>query len=288
MEIGSEKMLQIAGGYGLFLKQQWLSENRDKLIVIPLENWIDPTPRATSDFDLLLGLEFISDTTTNTTIPQILEAHGFVVTEKPGGQRWQFVKKTSSELMILAELHAPTPGPDREDLRADEVRVKPKPSLRGRGVHARHNEEAIGAVMFPFLFNLEAVPLAVPNPVTWVVMKLTAMSDFWIKAHDSNSAAESRAFARKQAEKHAQDVCRVVAMMSMEERDRVPVILEAVRESAPFLNAAEIFAGAFQIDGWALELVSRYWEVNDLATILGILETWMLTESTLQEQTPRD
>jgi len=76
--------------------------------------------------------------------------------------------------------------------------------------------------------------------------------------------------------------------MSMEERDRVPVILEAVRESAPFLNAAEIFAGAFQIDGWALELVSRYWEVNDLATILGILETWMLTESTLQGQTPRD
>ena len=31
--------VQLAGGYGLFLKQQWLLVNRSKPIIIPLETW---------------------------------------------------------------------------------------------------------------------------------------------------------------------------------------------------------------------------------------------------------
>ena len=38
--------IQIAGGYGLYLKQQWLRENPERQIVIPLAQWIDATPVA--------------------------------------------------------------------------------------------------------------------------------------------------------------------------------------------------------------------------------------------------
>jgi len=279
LELGAGEMFQIAGGYGLFLKQQWLLANRDEAIVIPLEQWIDPAPRATSDFDLLLGLEFIADRSTNLKVESILQENGFEMTEKPLGQRWQFVKTISDEKTILAELHAPTPAPTHDDLRTEKVRIKPRPSQKGEGVHGRHNREAVGAEMFPFRFSLEAVPLAVPNPVTWTVMKLTAMADFWRRANDSELSPERRSRARDQAEKHAQDVGRIVAMMTIEERDQAAEILETIRKTEPFQKAATIFEVAFRSEGWAMLLVHEKWASEDLETIIDVLRTWFAGNS---------
>ena len=51
----------VAGGYGLFLKQQWLLESDTERIVIPLEGWQDAVPRATKDMDLVVSLDLISE-----------------------------------------------------------------------------------------------------------------------------------------------------------------------------------------------------------------------------------
>ena len=44
----------VAGGYGLFLKQRWLSEESSSRTVVPIQNWRDATPRVTKDVDLVL------------------------------------------------------------------------------------------------------------------------------------------------------------------------------------------------------------------------------------------
>ena len=49
----------IAGGYGLFLKQLWLRDNQEIKIVVPLESWLDVTPRITKDLDLVVSLDLI-------------------------------------------------------------------------------------------------------------------------------------------------------------------------------------------------------------------------------------
>ncbi len=51
----------VAGGYGLFLKQRWLSSQASLPTVVPIQNWLDTTPRVTKDVDLVLGLDLIKD-----------------------------------------------------------------------------------------------------------------------------------------------------------------------------------------------------------------------------------
>ena len=273
-DLGAGEMLLIAGGYGLFLKQQWLSKNLDVATVTALDRWIDPAPRATSDMDFLLGLEFIAHEETNPEVLRLLKERGFEETGNPRGKRWQFVKAISEEKDILVELHAPTPGPEYEDLKAGEIRVSRKRSLGEAGINARHNQEAEGAEMLPFSFSLEGVPLTVPNPVAWTVMKLTAMADFWEKASSPGGLPDDRTKARKQAEKHARDVCRSVAMMTEHERGNSERILENIRQSESFRKACEIYKRAFHTDGWALELVRDQWQDEDFDVIRDLLDSW--------------
>ena len=161
-----------------------------------------------------------------------------------------------------------------EHLRTEDVRIKHKPSLGSQGVHGRHNKEAVGCALHPFSFECDSVSLAVPNPVTWSVMKLTAMNSFWNEANKPDEKHERRARLRKQAEKHAQDVCRTVAMMTIEERDHAEEVVEAIGETEPYKKAAGIISDAFLDRAWAGELVREYWQAEDLEIIHGILGSW--------------
>jgi hypothetical protein len=69
----------VAGGYGLFLRQQWLLEQLTAPIAIPFERWADAAPRATGDLDLIVSLDLISDEKTNLGLFDALKRQGFVV-----------------------------------------------------------------------------------------------------------------------------------------------------------------------------------------------------------------
>jgi hypothetical protein len=56
LRAASSTGILIAGGYGLFLKQRWLSEGTPPRTVVPIQNWRDAIPRVTKDVDLVLGL----------------------------------------------------------------------------------------------------------------------------------------------------------------------------------------------------------------------------------------
>ena len=162
-ELGAGEIL-IAGGYGLFLKQQWLRERPDQAIVIPLGQWLDGVPRVTDDFDFVLDLDLIADGERNRSVFEILQRNGFAVTEKRIGKRWRFEKPVSDRQLVIAELHAPTPKTNAQNLRTEKIRIKHKPSLGDQGIHGRHNPEALGSGMRAFRFESVEVDLAVPNP----------------------------------------------------------------------------------------------------------------------------
>ena len=265
----------VAGGYGLFLKQQWLLSNDAHPIVVPLDRWPETAPRATKDMDLVIGLDLISDETANRQLYQALEREKFEVSREPHGKRWQFFKQIADDQHVIVELHAPLPDSEIESLKANRFAVKHKPSLGDQGIHARTNQEAIGSELHPYSFEIEGVEIFVPNPVTWSVMKLTAAEDTWKKSQEADRGPDDRRHFRDQSLKHGNDVCRTVAMMTLGERNSSREVVDAIRDSQPFQRASDIyrhfFAGA---DDWVNEVLVNKWLAEDLATILGILRSW--------------
>ena len=117
------------------------------------------------------------------------------------------------------------------------------------------------------------IQVSVPHPVIWSVMKLTAAQDMWTRYEKAEG--EDRLYYRNQAIKHGHDVCRTIAMMTIEERDQSEEVLKAIRETPSFLKARDIYKDFFDgEDDWAGAILSDRWQVGQLASIKGILSSW--------------
>ena len=101
-----------------------------------------PTPRATKDIDLVIGLKLIADQGPNERFAEVLAQHGYSVTEL--NPRWQFENTLRHDRKVVVELHASLPWETHPNLSVDDIRVKHKPSLGKAGVHGRTNPEAVG------------------------------------------------------------------------------------------------------------------------------------------------
>lgn len=265
----------VAGGYGLFLKQRWLAEGSQSRTVVPIQNWLDATPRVTKDVDLVLGLDLIRNATHHETVINALAKNGFDVSERPPEQRWKFIKRLEGSRMIIVEMHAQRPDPGDAGIKATDKRVKHKPSLGEQGVHGRTNPEAVGSEIVPFQFPMDGIDLIVPNPVTWSVMKLTATSDRWASSQNPQLDEEPREFSRAQAAKHAQDVYRIVAMMTMEERDRASDVIASIVGTDAFRIAAQSWQNHFVEDPIpVVQQLGSNWQADDAATIRDVLSGW--------------
>jgi hypothetical protein len=288
--------LLLAGGYGLFLKQQWLvsqlrflgtedgrsivTERGEKLIadegvrtLIAIHRWNDQTPRVTKDFDFIAGLDLIASAEEQQRLHAVLEKHDFKVV--PANARWQFEKEVNGERTVVLDFHAPSPAAKRDDLRVQSRRVKPQPSLGQAGIHGRENPEAICSELHPFSFPSGGVEIVIPNPVTLALMKLVAMRDRRLASQDASKSAIERQIEDGQARKHAEDVCRVTAMMTREEAEHAAEILEAVHEAPIFAEASKTFATFFQNDeDWAAQAAAGMWQTEDFHLIQSTLASW--------------
>ena len=276
---GVSNDILLAGGYGLFLKQQWFAEGEPTVPAIPLESWEDATPRVTKDIDLVIGLDLIANETENKRIMQILDGHGFRVSEKSTGKRWQFVKKLEDDQEVITELHAPTPGDEALSLKSDRIRVKHNPSLGEQGVHGRHNKEAVGCELHPFQLTKSNLRINLPNPVTWSIMKLTATKDQWDKYTTPDTSSKDRTFFREQALKHGNDVCRIIALMTEEERDASMHVVETVRDSHRFEHAASVYRDIFSSEAdWVKTFLVDSWSGESLAIICQLMDEWYVSK----------
>lgn len=272
-EIGGDSLL-VGGGYALILKQTWLRTHLDIRTVVPVERWRDPAPRVTKDLDIVVGLDLICSEDGQARLSRVLNKNHFKVTDR--NPRWQFKKELGQDRRILVEFHSPLPEQGETHLKTDKVRVKHHPSLGENGIHGRQNPEAVGADINPFSFELDGVTVTIPNPVTLCNMKLTAMRDRKRKADDPARDEEHREFQRKEAIKHAQDVCRAVAMCTRDESDRASRVLQVIRNAYSFKEATSIFDEFFgRNEGWAMQAAVRpMYQSADAATIRDVLSDW--------------
>lgn len=291
---GISKDVLLAGGYGLFLKQRWLTSqlklltnSREQVItndrgepivtqeirtLVEISRWLDGTPRVTKDFDLLVSLDLIASGADQGKVDRALKTHGF--TAVPLNERWQFQKKITESQSVMLDFHAPPPDGLRSDIRVQQRRIKPKPSL-GEGIHGRPNAEAIGADLHAFSFMMDSVIVEVSNPVTLAMMKSVAMSECWQKSQGVESSLEKRLFNQRQAAKHANDLFKLVAMTTREENDRVPEILDQVRGAQCFDSTVKAFADHFQpVDGWGTQVVRGSWRDEDFELIRQTMGRW--------------
>ena len=271
----SSTNILVAGGYGLFLKQRWLSEGSMSRTVVPIQNWQDATPRVTKDVDLVLGLDLIKDAAHQKSVITALNKNGFEASDRPHEQRWKFIKRLQGNQLIVVEMHAQRPDPAEAGVTATDKRVKHKPSLGEQGVHGRTNPEAVGSELHPFQFAMDGIDLNVPNPVTWSVMKLTATSDRWALSQEPQLDVEPREFNREQAAKHAQDVYRIVAMMTMEERDRASEVVASIVETDAFRIATRCWQKHFaETPIPVVQQLGTKWLSDDATTIREVLSGW--------------
>lgn len=271
--IGDKEVL-IAGGYGLFLKQNWLIRNSDIPSLVPIRDWRDNTPRSTKDIDLAIGLDLIADESKHKEVVAILERNGFEV--EPNHKNWGWIKKLPGDRSVLVEMHAPRPEAGAEGLVSNGRRVKRKPSLSNEGFHGNQNDELAGYDLHPCRFEHDQVTLAIPNPVTFLVMKITAAQDQWEKwENPKQDPRYGKTENREKAIKHAEDVFRVVAMVTREEADQSEEILAAVRSSDAYAKAANFAAASFTKPGvWGADSARGHWDPADFDRMLQILRDW--------------
>jgi len=268
------RVLLAAGGYGLYLKQHYFLANRERPTLVPLDQWLENTPRVTKDMDLVIDLELIADEKQNRETCRILRDHGFTESDQQSGLRWQWMKPLDEDRKVVVELHAPHPSAEDKELVSDGLRVKRKQSLKKDGIHGHDTPEAVGCETKPFALDINGVPVEVPNPITWTIMKLTAMRDRWI-AHEVGTEEEKRRKFRDDAIKHGRDVCRVVALVSPDEADGVSEAIEQISQTEEFQEAAGLQADFFQGEQcWATDLVADDWSADDFAVIRETLNSW--------------
>ena len=265
----------LVGGYALFLKQRWLLEqagNAAVLQTIPFDRWRDYAPRVTQDMDLLAPMEMIASPTAQEQMDGILKAQAW--TPHPDHARWQFIREdTGSGFKWKLEFHAQHQEPMPGGLTHVPPRIKPKPS-QGLGIHGHENQEAVACLVNPFRFQLDDLAIAIPNPVTMAIMKLAAMRDQREKTRDPAIAPGNRDFHERQARKHAQDVCRILAMTTRDEADTIRPVLAAVRLTDAWRDAAAIAQEYFRADGYGVAVVGTFWTPEDLATMTASLQSW--------------
>ena len=148
-------------------------------------------------------------------------------------------------------------------METDKIRVKHRPSLGKTGIHSHLTPEAEGHDRHPFAFDIAGVQIKVPNPVTWTVMKLVAMRD---RLRDQQG---------DQAQKHAQDVCRIAAMTTRAESDAAADVISAIASSEPYQDARHIARNDFLADnGRGIQIAARYWQAEQLDDIRKLLAQW--------------
>ena len=273
-ELGKmEPPVVLSGGYGLFLKQLFLTAHPEVATTVPLARWRGE-PRSTRDLDFLLDVQLIAQADKQKEIRATLDANGYV----PLNPHWQFQKQLSPERVIHVDLLAPLPDADAPNVRSVGSRVQSRPTLGAQGVHGHQATDAIGCDLNPFGFEWIGVALVVPNPISWCVMKLCATRDRWNRAQDASSDAPKRDEQRDQALKHAGDVCRLAAMMTREERAGTPKIIDVLREEAAFRDAAGIAQEFFLRDGAIMTrepTIRQAWEETDFQTVQRVLGSWL-------------
>jgi hypothetical protein len=228
--------LIIGGGYGIYLKREYVRENGIRTL---FREW--PEARSTNDLDLFLRPELHVNSARLKPLTAALQRLGYEVVS--GAEKFQFVK--------------PGPGGDRagslkidlltgpqsifagSQAKVDARRVRPRPSVN---IHAHPVDEALTLEegLSPVTINgvtSGGIPhrttIFIPHPLTFAMMKLFAFRDRFMDA--------TKEFARY----HALDIYTVLATTTEKEWEEALGLREAHRAASVVIDATRIVRDYF-------------------------------------------
>lgn len=204
----------LGGGYGLYLKQQHLTQARVATL-INVDLW--PVARVTQDLDLLLTAELVGNVDDMTTVRSALDRLAYEVIE--GSKYLQFVRNVTDTRIVKIDLLtaqldvlASSPAITADDRRA-------RPSAKNRpDLHAHPTDGAIGLAESTISLDVSGTlsngaaaqaRIRLPHPFSYLMMKLTAYRD---RKNDP---------AKDLGQHHALDVFRIMAMLTQAEMAEV-------------------------------------------------------------------
>jgi len=199
--LGESVPLIIAGGYGLYLKQHSIVHSGLRTLFSPD---LLPANRTTSDIDLFLRAEVVVSATRMKLVRDAVDGLGFAAV--PGSEYLQFAKSVEPAGSIKIDLMVGPLGDlfDPKTVKRDDRRVRARAF---GGLHAHPLDEAVAVEehTFPIPLGNAGVLVSVPQPFTYLLMKLLAFRD---RCYDVR---------KDMARHHAMDVYRIIAMITPEE-----------------------------------------------------------------------
>jgi len=174
----SPQKLIIGGGYGLYLKQLYVSNNPQVRTLFAVNDL--PSARTTEDIDLILRADIVTNSDSMKAIRSALDHLEFTVVET--AKYTQFVRQMTPGQVKIDLLAAPL-GEFASRVPNDPRRVRPRPSVN---LHASKLEEAIAverhSISIPVMGQLSAgeahqTEVLIPQAFSYLLMKLCAYRD---------------------------------------------------------------------------------------------------------------
>lgn len=213
----------VAGGLGLILKQEFLTQSQTQTLVPEV-----PEARATTDIDILMQLQLFTDPELPQLVRQEIEKLGFEATMK-----YMIFQSTTKEGQSISI-----------DLMAPPYKGVPTRNVRvgsGTPLHGRLTPEAFAVMESPpevsiTLSSGDFLTVSLPHAYCWLNMKVRA-------SHDWHTERETRG---PSGAKHTGDVIRLLAMMTEDEMNQSAKIADQFRDH---LVAQEIKGQAVKLFG---------------------------------------
>lgn len=213
--------LTLVGGFGLILRQEYIQALNQPTLIERR-----PKARATPDFDVLLPVEIYADSTTVKYLEEALKSLQYVVLEKK--EYFHFGKETLDGRQIKVDLLMREPTEDHTYAKVEGFRVKQKlapktkqetdQSLEKTKIHGYRTREAFAIAESLIELQIEGRNssdqivtgvVSIPNPYTFLLLKLFAFRDWETKKEGDNQLPQAR--------KHAQDLYLIVASLTPDE-----------------------------------------------------------------------
>lgn len=223
--LGGSADLLVAGGLGLYLRQEDLRQKGTKTL-LPLAKL--PPARTTQDIDLFIRAEVIANREAVGQYRTALNQLGFVVVS---GAEYLKFQRAVDGIDVMIDLMVGPLGEHESDTVVRESRARPRGLSGKHGFHARTNHEALGVEHEPVRITVSSEPdsknstarscdVLIPRPFPYALMKLCALRD---RINDKKYDLGRH---------HAMDLYRIAGMLT-EEDEAICVTIAQEHKSHP-------------------------------------------------------
>jgi len=258
--LGGNADLLLAGGLGLYLRQEDLRQKGTKTL-LPLTKL--PPARTTQDIDLFVRAEVIANRALVIEYRAALDELGFVVV--PGAEFLKFSRSLDG-INVLIDLMAGPLGEHESNAVVRDSRVRPRGLSGKHGFHARTNQDALGVEHEPFRLTVTSEPdsknntarsceVLIPRPFPYAFMKLCALRD---RLHDED---------HDQGRHHAMDLYRIAGLLTEEDEGICMAIAQEYKSDPKIVECRGIIEELFvPSDGLGRIRLLEYQRANPRTT----------------------